>query len=199
LRMGVARAAEELGALVGAPAVEVTAETDHGAAERARLVVGTEAVLHRTAAADLVCFLDLDQHLLAPRFAAAEEALALLARAARLVGPRHRGGRLLVQTRLPGHDAVVSAARADPGLLAGTERSLRAELGLPPFGALALLRGAGAGELAEALSAREGLTASGEGPERVLVRAGDHAALCDALAAEPRPSGVRVEVDPVAV
>ena len=47
---------------------------------------GTEAVLHRVRRAAAVAFLDFDQHLLAPRFGAAEEALALLARAGRLVG-----------------------------------------------------------------------------------------------------------------
>ena len=43
------------------------------------------------AGADAVAFLDFDQELLAPRYRAAEQALALLARAARLVGrPRRR-------------------------------------------------------------------------------------------------------------
>ncbi|MBV8464026.1 MAG: hypothetical protein JO368_12075, partial [Acidimicrobiales bacterium] len=159
LRMGVARAAEELSALVGHPAVELTADSGAEvveAAEQARLVVGTDAALHRLSGATLVCLLDLDQHLLAPRFGAAEEALALMARAARLLGARDRGGRLLVQTRLPDHDAVRAAARADPGLLSAPERGLRAALRLPPFGALALLRGAGAEQMAGHLASSPG-------------------------------------------
>ena len=43
----------------------------------------------------LAAFLDFDQELLAPRYRAAEQALGLLARAARRVGPRAGGGRLL--------------------------------------------------------------------------------------------------------
>jgi len=98
---------------MGVTAVELTAEAEAGAGERARLVVGTEAALHRLSHADLVALLDFDQHLLAPRFTASEEALGLVARAARLLGPRERGGRLLIQTRLPDHDAVRAAAHAD--------------------------------------------------------------------------------------
>ncbi len=200
LRMGVTRAAEELGVLIGHTAVELTAETGgEEAATSAPLVVGTEAALHRLGGADLVCLLDLDQHLLAPRFGAAEESLSLMARAAGLLGPRERGGRLLVQTRLPHHDAVRAAARADPGLLAAAERPLRAALHLPPFGALALLRGPGSGELRRSLDWRDDLTTSSVGPDRWLVRAVDHRHLCDALAATPRPAGARVEVDPVDV
>ena len=200
LRMGVTRATEELSALMGVTAVELTADHDDGAAARARLVVGTEAALHRLPAAELVAILDFDQHLLAPRFVAAEEALALLARAARLLGSRDRGGRLLVQTRLPDHDAVRAAARADPSLLADSERELRAALGLPPFGALALLIGPGASPMAGWLSDHPGVTCSTAGADRWLVRAEDHAVLCDALAEAPRPTErVRIEVDPVDV
>ena len=62
----------------------------------------------------LVAFLDFDQELLAPRYRAAEQALGLLARAARRVGPVTGGGRLLVQTRLPDHEVLEAARRADP-------------------------------------------------------------------------------------
>lgn len=199
LRMGVTRAAEELGVLVGAPAAELTAQSAEDGFEDARLVVGTEAALHRLPGADLLAVLDFDQHLLAPRFTAAEDALALLARAAGLLGARARNGRLLVQTRLPEHDAVRAAVRADPALLTDSERPLRVALRLPPFGALALARGSGAAALADALSRRPGVTTSSAGPERRLVRADDHGVLCDALAATARPAGVRVEVDPVDV
>jgi primosomal protein N' (replication factor Y) len=203
LRMGVSKATEELSALIGVTAVELTADSDAEATEaarRARLVVGTEAALHRVPAAALVAMLDFDQHLLAPRFGAAEEALALLARAARLLGARDRGGRLLVQTRLPAHAAVQSAARADPAILAASERELRASLALPPFGALALITGAGAPEMVASVTGTAGVTVSSDGDDRWLVHADMHSELCDALAAAPRPAArVRVEVDPVDV
>lgn len=213
LRMGVSRAAEELSALAGHEAVEITGRSEVSESETVpagRLVVGTEAALHRVSRAAAVVFLDIDQHLLAPRFAAGEQTLALLARAARLVGTRETGGRVLVQTRVPDHDALLAAARADPELLAAPERQLRSLLGLPPFGALAVLRGPGAPAYAGGLSAwadaaslpgsadGSGLTVSSVADDRWLVRAPDHTILCDALAGVTRPpERLRVEVDPV--
>jgi primosomal protein N' (replication factor Y) (superfamily II helicase) len=199
VRMGVSRAAEELGALLGAAAVEVTSERSPGDPD-AGLVVGTEAALHRVSRADLVAFLDIDQHLLAPRFVAGEQTLGLLARAARLVGGRDGDGRLLVQTRLPDHEVLRAAAQADPALLGDHERALRRTLGLPPFGALAALRGPGAAVYAEELARRAGLSVAAGTSDRWVVRAGDHRVLCDALGAEARPAErLRVEVDPVDV
>ena len=199
VRMGVSRAAEELGALLGADAVEVTSERTP-AELGAGLVVGTEAALHRVARADLVVFLDIDQHLLAPRFVAGEQTLALLARAARLVGGRDGDGRLLVQTRLPEHEVLLAAARSDPALVATPERALRRTLGLPPFGALATLRGPGAQVYAEGLMSCAGVGVSPGADDRWVLRAADHRVLCDALAAEVRPAErLRVEVDPVDV
>ncbi len=198
LRIGVSRATEELAALLATPAVEVTGATgDDVDPGRARLVVGTEAALHRVDHAGLVAFLDMDQHLLAPRFAAGEEALSVMARASRVVGGRAGGGRVLVQTRVPGHEALDAAVRADPGVLADAERPVRSLLGLPPFGALALLRGPGAPTYAAGLSATTRLEVSTVGDDRFLVRADDHVTLADGLASVERPAErLRVEVDP---
>jgi primosomal protein N' (replication factor Y) len=197
LRIGVTRATEELSALSGVDAVEITGGSGPTEAEGARLVVGTEAALHRVARADAVVFLDIDQHLLAPRFAAGEETLALLARASRLVGTREGGGRVLVQTRIPDHEVLRAAANADPALLAVPERALRETLSLPPFGALSALWGPGAAAFAEGLRAIDDITVSSVDPDRWMVRAPDHQTLCDALAAVPRPPDrLRVEVDP---
>jgi primosomal protein N' (replication factor Y) len=197
----VTRATEELSALTGVDAVEVTGSSAPDLPGDARLVVGTEAALHRVAGrVDAVVFLEFDQHLLAPRFRAGEESLALLARAARLVGTRDRDGRVLVQTRIPGHEVLQAAERADPGLLATPERDLRRALGLPPFGALSVLRGPGAAELAAGLAGHRGISVSAIEPDRWLVRADDHQHLCDGLADAGRPAErVRVEVDPVDV
>ena len=198
LRIGVARATEELAALLATPAVELTADTvlDAGTV-RARLVVGTEAALHRVDQAGLVAFLEFDQHLLAPRFGAGEEALALLARAARVVGTRTGGGRVLVQTRVPGHESLAAAVHADPAILATAERPVRRQLGLPPFGALALIRGPAALSYAEGLRRIHTLEVSVLELDRFLVRAENNAVLADGLAAVDRPAGrLRVEVDP---
>ena len=198
LRIGVSRATEEVAALLGAPAVELSAGVDRDEGrETAPLVVGTEAALHRIDHAGLVVFLEFDQHLLAPRFGAGEEALALLARAARVVGTRTGGGRVLVQTRIPGHEVLMAGVHADPGLLADAERPIRHALGLPPFGALAVLRGPGAEEYAQGLRAAPGLEVSATDADRFLVRANGHAALADGLAAVGRPAArLRIEVDP---
>jgi primosomal protein N' (replication factor Y) (superfamily II helicase) len=200
LRIGVTRATEELSALTGVDAVEITASSAPGEGAGARLVVGTEAALHRVSRAGLVAFLDIDQHLLAPRFAAGEETLGLLARASRLVGTRDTGGRVLVQTRIPDHEVLRAAGHADPTLLAEPERALRNTLGLPPFGVLAVLRGPGGALYAEGLRAVDGVTISSMDTDRWLVRAPNHRVLCDALAVVPRPPGrLRVEVDPTDV
>ena len=191
LRAGVTRVREELEALAGRPVGEVTADTAE--IPVAPVLVGTEAVLHRVPTAEAVVFLDFDQELLAPRFRAGEHALALLARAARLVGGRQ--GRILVQTRLPGHEVLDAAVRADPGRLAAAEGPRRAELRLPPEVALALVSGEAASEFVARLPPSVETLGSGEG--LWLARARDYRVLCDALASVPRPPGrLRVAVDP---
>jgi primosomal protein N' (replication factor Y) len=204
LRTGVAKAREELETLAGRPVGELTATTT--ARPDADVVVGTEAVLHRIGEADLVAFLDFDQELLAPRLRAAEEALALLARASRLVGGHRRGGRVIVQTRLADHEVIEAARCGDPGRLSSVEEVTRRALRLPPYASLAALSGPGAGSFAAALRAGkdaaspEAVEVLGPDGGRWLVRAANPAALCDALAATPRPvERLRVEVDPLRV
>jgi primosomal protein N' (replication factor Y) len=207
LRVGVTRAREQLEALAGRPVGEVTALTaGKEDLPGTDVFVGTEAVLYRESelrrrgAVGAVAFLDFDQELLAPRYRAAEEALALLARASRLVGGRGRDGRVLVQTRLPGHPVIEAAGLAGPQRLSEAEEPVRRALRLPPFSALAVLSGAGATELAAGLGMlgddRIEVNPIGEG--RWAVRAPDHAALADALGAVERPGErVRAEVGPV--
>jgi primosomal protein N' len=110
------------------------------------------------------------------------------------------GGRILVQTRLPGHAALAAAVHADPSRLTDDERELRLALGLPPFSALATVGGQAAEELVTGLRSVDGLSVSSLAEEKWLVKASDHPTLCDGLASVPRPAGrVRVEVDPTDV
>ena len=198
LRVGVTRAREELEALVGELVGEVTAETDTVPDER--VYVGTEAVLHRVSEADAVVFLDFDQELMAPRYRTAEQAFALLVRAARLVGGRDRGGRLVVQTRLPQHEVIQAALHADPGRLSAAELERRTELRYPPVVAMAVVSGVAAQAFIERLGSPPGVERLGPSDGRWLLRASDHAALADALAATSRPPGrLRIEVDPLRV
>ena len=197
LRAGVKRVSEEVEALVRTPVAEVTGSGYTGP-PTARVVVGTEAVLHLGRPFDAVAFLEIDQELLAPRFRAREQALALIARAARITGPRTTGGRILLQTRLPDDPAVLAALRADPALLARSERDRRQELGLPPYGAIAVVSGPAAGEFMERLGNPLGVRIAPDPGGQFFLRAPDYVTLCDALSAVERPSGrLRINVDPI--
>ena len=193
LRPGTTRLAEHVSALVGHEVPELSGAAKEGeSGAEARVVMGTEAALRRAGARDIVVFLDFDQELLAPRLRAREQALALLARAARMV--RGRGGRVLVQTRQPDDLVIESARRADPSLLAEAEWAQRQELGLPPFSALAEVTGPGAEEFVAGVG--EGVAVAAA-PDRHLLKAPDTKTLCDALSGVARPSArVRVEIDP---
>lgn len=200
LRMGVTRVREELAALAGEPVGEVTSEA--GVLGSERILIGTEAVLWRLPSAAMVVFLDFDQELLAPRQRASEQALALLARGARIAGGRRDGGRLVVQTRQPDHPVVQAAVLADPSIAAAAESGRRRELGLPPYGAQAKVAGRGAEAFIAALKEAGDTAVSIHGPldGQYLLRAPTHEPLLDLLAATRRPAErLRVEVDPLRV
>lgn len=215
VRMGVSRVRDDLEALAGDVVVEVTGDSgvgDSGAEdavtagrgeglpERNRLWVGTEAVLHRVPAADVVAFLDFDQELFAPRYRAAEQALTLVVRAARLVGGRHDGGRVVLQTRAPEHEVIQAALDGDPGVVAAAETDRRRQFGFPPFTAMAEVGDQAGAAFVKALAGSPaGAAVQIQGPVDGTwrLRAPDHATLCDALATVERPPGrLRLSVDP---
>jgi primosomal protein N' (replication factor Y) len=206
VRPGVNAVRDDVAALMPRVAVtEVDATTD--IVGDAPILVGTEAVLHRVRRGEghpvrLVAFLVFDEELLAPRYRAAEQALWLLVRAARLLGGRRNGHLLLVQTRVPDHDVLAVAASGDPEPFAAVESAIREATGFPPFGGLAELAGAvpAVGEAADAVRAA-GLTVLGGTDGRGLVRAADATALADGLAevdfTAARAHGrLRLSVDP---
>lgn len=208
LRSGIRQLREELSALL--PRVEV-AEVDASTpgVPEARVLIGTEAVLHRAVDAEVVAFLDFDQELLAPRYRAAEQALWLLVRAARAASSGTRS-RVIVQTRLPGHDVLRGAVDGNPAIVEDSDRVLRSMLRFPPFGGVAEVVGdaAAVDALIEGVQGLDGLATGGAipgaaGRVRTLVRAVDDATLCDALAAvlpAARSQGrLRVEVDPLRI
>lgn len=204
LRLGVSRAREELEALARESVAEITAESPLDKAAKTRILIGTEALLHRVTSAEVVVFLDFDQELLAPRYRAAEQAFGLLSRAARLVGSRSSGaagrppGRLVIQTRTPEHRVLRAALESNPDRFLVAEREIRSATGFPPFGSLAEISGAGAAEFCEELSERPELLVLGPRPDgRYLLRADDGDVLAKALAEVKRPKErVRVAVDP---
>ncbi len=206
LRSGVTRVREELEALV--PAARV-AEVDSATVEipDSDIVIGTEAVLHRTAVRRrrpaLVAYLDLDQELLAPRYRAAAQAHWLLTRGAQLLASRpRRESLLLVQTRIPDHVVVQAMAHGDPAPVSDAEIEYRHTLAYPPFGALAELSGADEplGMTLDVLRASGDVQVFGPADGRALVHGPDWECLADALATSlpvGRAHGrVRAVVDP---
>lgn len=213
LRLGVSRLRQELEVLAGGSVVELTAADGEAlpvGATTAAVLVGTDAALRRGLMADAVVLLDLDGDMLGPRMRAAEQSLALVARAARAVrqsalpGAHGRApGRLVIQTRQPSHAVVRAAVAGDPSLLQGEEMAVRRSLRLPPTTAMAQVSGVGASPMVDALREALANRAFGsvelDGPfeGRWTLRAPEHGVLCDLLASVTRPAGrVRVEVDP---
>jgi primosomal protein N' (replication factor Y) len=120
----------------------------------------------------LVGIVHADTALHLPDFRAAERTFQLIAQVAGRTGRGPQGGRVVVQTELPGHYAVASAARHDCDGFARRELAHRKALAYPPYSYLAriIFRGkdaaavlARAREAAEALArgsaAREGKVA----------------------------------------
>ena len=211
IRLGVTRAAEELTDLVGRPVSEVSSDAERrakasrsgGRETEPSLILGTEAALHTGVEADVVVFLDFDQELHAPRYRAAEQAMWLLVRAARLVGGRRPESRVVVQTRSPEHRVLQAAMRADPSRMIDEEQALRETLGFPPHGAIAEISGAVADAYALDLGNAIADSSPGAmvmGPRadgRYLLRADDGEQLAALLESVPRPKGrMRIAVDP---
>lgn len=209
LRGGVQRLATELQARIGDATVAVI-DGAVALAPEASVLVGTEAVLHRVEVRrrhpSLVAFVDFDSELHAARYRAAEQALWLVVRAAHVLGGRARPGRRVVlQTHDPAHVVVRAAVLGTPQLVSDGELVTREAFGLPPFGALAEVRGDGealqvaARALQSFAQTHVGVSVD-EADQRLLVRADDDADLASALSIAleaGRVSGpLRVSVDP---
>jgi primosomal protein N' (replication factor Y) len=103
---------------------------------------------------------------------------------------------VLLQTFAPDHEVIAAAANGRPADILAGERVRREALGLPPFGALAVVSGTGADEVVAQLAPP--VQVGGDGADRFLVRADDWTTLGTALNATERHAGsrIRVEVDP---
>ncbi|MEO1058254.1 MAG: hypothetical protein AAFY28_15190 [Actinomycetota bacterium] len=194
LRPGVTRLREELEAAAGRPVVSVTGADDEEVVD-AGVYVGTEAVLHRLGRradvrADVVVFLEFDSELLAPRYRAAEQAMALLILAGRLAPT------VMIQTFIPDHEVVQAAVRGNPAMLVAAEEERRRMFRFPPYAAIGLLSGSGSAELAAGLPPTIDVAPVDE--STTLVRGTDWMELGRALNAAPRPSGARprIVIDP---
>jgi primosomal protein N' (replication factor Y) len=108
-----------------------------------RLLVGTAAAVKDVGpvSVDLVAILDPDRALARAGVDAGAQALATWMEAAAWAGPRGDGGRVLVQTRRPGHPAVQALVRWDPVPYLRAEAGRRTEAGFPPRSGVFRVRG----------------------------------------------------------
>lgn len=136
-RGGISHLASQLRASTSREVIEVSADNGDSWTQGS-VFVGTEAVLHRVSGIETVVCADIDRDLGAPRMTAAREVLALVARAARLVGER---GNVIIQTRRPQHPLLHALSQHDvaEALLVWSEQDMaqRKMFGFPPFGVLA--------------------------------------------------------------
>ena len=186
LRAGVSRVREELEALLREPVGELTAAAagDDGPAAampQERVVVGTEAALHRIRDAGSSSPSPTSTPSCRPPLRGGVAGAAPVGAGRPSARRPPAGARLLLQTRLPGHPVVGAVLHADPArairALAEQARRLR----LPPFAAFAELAGAGAGRTSPTASNASGSTISGPVDGRYLVRAADGTELADGL------------------
>ena len=101
----------------------------------------------------LVGVVDADTGLHLPDFRAAERSFQLLAQVAGRAGRGPRGGRVLVQTRSPGHHALTFASRHDTVGFLEAELALRQSPPAPPVLALVNLVASGEDEKQVGLTA----------------------------------------------
>lgn len=194
LRGGVVRWKEQIQRSTGVDVIEVTADDDNHESV-GRVFVGTEALLHRLNHVDVVVFLDIDRELSVPRSTSERETLALVARAARLVG---HSGTVVLQTRQPHHRLLESLATEtlDTWMIEDIDRARR--FGLPPYSSLARVKMDDADELSKACEVL-GLSVAPENDDSFLLRADDSESLVHGLNELRRAFGtrIRIYVDPV--
>ncbi len=197
VRPGVSRLAEELRALFQTSVDEVTAATSDQPIT-AKLVIGTEAVLHRVRRSALVAVLDLDQYLLSPRLRSEEATLEMLVRSGRLVGSRTDArGTLLLQTRQADHEVIAALCAGEMSGLMTALSERRKRLSQPPFAAYARLKGNDLESYGEAVAAKSQVAFVDLGGDRGLLVGATTEVLCDALRSVPRDRrSVIIAVDP---
>jgi len=185
-RGGTERVAEWAAGLTGSSlGVEREGETPPRPGPEA-LIVGTAAAVKDVGSAglDLVAILDPDRALARPGLEAGERALATWMEAAAWARPRATGGRVLVQTRRPGHPGIQGLVRWEPEPFLRAEAAARTAAGFPPGHPVFRVEGTAA--LSTALEA--------ERPESLLVTGSGEGTVCLVTVHPDRLEGFRTNV-----
>jgi len=187
-----------------------------------RILVGTQLLSkgHDFPNVTLAGILNAEQALDLPDFRSAERTFQIITQVAGRAGRGQKRGKVIVQTWVPEHYAVVTALRGDAQTFYRTEMSFRKELGYPPFGRLGRILIDGVSDekvIQAAMNLAENLPAAGQkilGPSpapinrirgrfrwHIMVLAKSHGRLLKTLEAATafRSPGVRItaRVDPV--
>lgn len=201
LRAGIGRLREEITKASGREVLEVDTTTEVlDLAQHDGVYVGTEALLHRVTSAHHVVILDFDSEILAARATAPRDALALIIRAARVVG---RNGTIVLQTRNKNHDLVVALSRVHetPTALGEWQEkdiSLRRLLSMPPFTFMARVRLDDELRIDDVFD-KAAVTWAHESENSYIVRSSDTTQLHSQLSTAREKLGqrIRIDVDPV--
>ena len=146
------------------------------------ILVGTQMLAkgHHLPSVTLVAVLDADGGFLAPDFRAPERTAQLIVQVAGRAGRAERPGEVLVQTFDPQNANLQALVHTGYHGFVASERAARAAAGMPPFGALALVR------------------AQGKAPEpgrRLLAEAADVLAGDDVETLGPAPASIARRAD----
>ena len=195
-RGGVSQLRTQLEASSPNPIIEVTSDSDDSWT-KGNVFIGTEAVLFRIPNADTVVFADIDRDLGAPRLTASSEVLALIARAARIVGAQ---GRLVIQTRQLGHPLMKALASHDVASalreLADSELAQRQLFVMPPYSRIVRITLTGDASI-ESATFDDSIDVAKDG-ESYLLRSASRESIAQAVAhlREVAGTSVRVHADP---
>ncbi len=114
---------------------------DRFARHQADVLIGTQMIAKGLdlPLVTLVGVITADTALNLPDFRASERTFQMLAQVAGRAGRGPRGGQVIIQTYMPEHDAIQTAAKHDYAAFYRKERPFRHRLGYPPYGHLARL------------------------------------------------------------
>jgi len=205
--LGVDKLHSELGAALAGVQVLVASGSDAPWPEPGGIVVGTRAAFRHRGAFDLVLVVDPDASLARPGLRAEEAAFGMLVEATGCARGRSGGGRVLLQTRRPGHPAIGALAAGEPARYEDHLLISRGPARLPPFRRLLAVSSTDPAPVDASAQVLRTLGCEVFGPRAEprpqLLALVDHdvwleaAAATRAVALDAHPARVRIEADPL--